>query len=170
MKKGIGEVRAFQLEQPIEQIWEEILAKLSVDSEQILEASSVYEVHAFQDAIEDSGAQSEPFTDAVENDSKSNAEVSAAQSDLSTEAVEDDNTVDGEDAEVKQSPKSTRANAKVTEEQVREIRSRSAAGEANSELAEEDSEKKPEVKQSEFWQPIRDGEFGCIICRKTRAC
>ena len=37
--------------------------------------------------------------------------------DRSTETVDDDNTVDGEDVEVKQPPKSTRANAKVTEDQ-----------------------------------------------------
>ena len=166
LKEETADFQAFQLERSIEQIWEEILAKLSVDSGQILEADSVYEVHAFQDAIEDSGAQSEPSTNTVENDSKSDAEVSEAQSDRSTETVDDDNTVDGEDVEVKQPPKSTRANAKVPEEQVREIRSRSAAGEANSELAEEDSEKKPEVKQSEFWQPIRAGEFGALFAGK----
>ena len=137
LKKETADFQAFQLERSVKQIWEETLAKLGVDSEQILEASSVYEVHAFQDAIEDSGAQSEPSTDAVENDSKSDPEVSEAQSEQSAETVDDDNTVDGEDVEVKQPPKSTRANAKVTEDQVREIRSRSAAGESNSELAKE---------------------------------
>ena len=62
LKEETADFQAFQLERSIEQIWEEILAKLSVNSEQILEASSVYEVHTFQDAIEDSGAQSEPST------------------------------------------------------------------------------------------------------------
>ena len=166
LKEETADFQAFQLEHSIEQIWEALLKELNVDNEQILEASSVYEVHAFQDAIEDSGARSEPSTDAVENDSKSNAEVSEAQSARSTETVDADNTVNGEDVEVKQLPKSTRANAKVPEEQVREIRSRSAAGEANSELAEEDSEEKPEVKQSEFWQPIRAGEFGALFAGK----
>ena len=80
LRQGIVEVQAFQLEQSIEQIWEALLKELNADNEQILEASSVYEVHAFQDAIEDSGAQSEPSTNAVENDSKSDAEVSEAQS------------------------------------------------------------------------------------------
>ena len=108
-----------------------------MDSEQVLEASSVYKVPAFQDVIEDSGAQSEPSTDAVENDSKSDAEVSEAQSNQSTEMVESDSTVDNEDTEASQASKPTRANAKVTEDQVREIRSRSAAGESNSELAKE---------------------------------
>ena len=166
LRQGIVEVQAFQLEQSIEQIWEALLKELNVDNEQILEASGVYEVHAFQDAIEDSGAQSALSTDAVENDSQSDAEVSEAQSDRSTETVDDDNTGDGEDMEAKPAPKPTRANAKATKDQVREIQSRSAAGEANSELAEEDSEKKPEVKQSEFWQPIRAGEFGALFAGK----
>ena len=137
LKEEAADFQAFQLERSIEQIWEALLKELNVDNEQILEASSVYEVHTFQDAIEDSEAQSEPSTDAVENDSQSDAEVSEAQSDRSTETVDDDNTVDGEDGEVKSSPKSTRANAKVTEEQLREIQSRSEAGESNSELATE---------------------------------
>ena len=166
LKNGAAGFQSFQFEQSIEQIWEALLKELNVDNEQILEASSVYEVPALQDAIEDSEAQSEPSTDAVENDSQSDTEVSEAQSDRSTETVDDDNTVDGEDMEAKPAPKPTRANAKVTEDQVREIRSRSAAGEANSELAEEDSEKKPEVKQSEFWQPIRAGEFGALFAGK----
>ncbi|MYB01831.1 hypothetical protein F4X90_19460 [Candidatus Poribacteria bacterium] len=162
LKSGAADFQAFQFEQSIEQIWEALLKELNVDNENILEASSVYEVRVFQDAIEDSEAQSEPSTDAVENDNKSKVEVSEAQSEPSTDAVEDDNTVDGEDAETKPA----RANAKVTEEQVREIRSRSAAGESNSELAEEDSGKKSEVKQSEFWQPIRDGKFGGLFTGK----
>ena len=137
LKKGTEDFRDFQLERSVEQIWEEVLAKLSVDSEQILEASSVYEVPAFQDVIENSGAQSEPSTDAVENDNKSDTEVSEAQSNQSTETVESDSTVANEDTEASQASKPTRANAKVTEEQVREIRSRSAAGESNSELAKE---------------------------------
>ena len=166
LKNGAAGFQIFQFEQSIEQIWEALLKELNVDNEQILEANSIYEVRAFQDAIEGSGAQSGPSTNAVENDSKSDAEVSEAQSDRSTETVDADNTVDGEDVEVKQPPKSTRANAKVTEEQVREIQSRSTTGESNSELAKEDSEKKPEVKQSEFWQPIRAGEFGALFAGK----
>lgn len=39
-------------------------------------------------------------------------------------------------------------------------------GDTDSELAGEDSEKKPEVKQSEFWQPIRAGEFGELFAGK----
>ena len=120
LKNGAAGFQSFQFELSTEQIWEALLKELNVDNEQILEASSVYEAHAFQDAIRDSGAQSDPSTDAVENDSKSDAEVSEAQSDRSTETVDDDNTVDGEDAEMKQPPKSTRADAKVTENQGKE--------------------------------------------------
>ena len=137
LKLEIAEIQAFQLKQQIEQIWEEIKEKLDVDSEQILREVNTDEVYA--------------------NVSK------AENGQQPAEAVENDNTVDGEDVEVKQAPKPARANAKITKEQVKEIRSRSAAGESNSELAEEDSEKKPEVKQSEFWQPIRDGEFGALF-------
>ena len=140
LKNGAADFQVFQFEQSIEQIWEALLKELNVDNEQILEASNVYEVSVFQDAIENSKAQSE----------------------LSTDAVEDDNTVDNEDPEAK--PTST--NAKVPVEDVTEIRSRSTTGESNSELAEEDSEKEPEVKQSEFWQPIRDGEFGALFAGK----
>ena len=84
LKNGAAGFQVFQFEQSIEQIWEALLKELNVDNEQILEASSVYEVRAFPDAIEDSGAQSEPSTDAVENDSKSDTEVSEAQSEPST--------------------------------------------------------------------------------------
>lgn len=101
LKNGAADFQVFQFEQSIEQIWEALLKELNVDNENILEASSVYEVRAFQDAIEDSRAQSEPSTDAVENDSKSDAEVSGGQSEPSTDAVEDDNTVDNEDAAAK---------------------------------------------------------------------
>ena len=144
LKKETADFRVFQLERSIEQIWETLLKELNIDNEHILEASSVYEVRAFQDAIEDAKARSEPSTD----------------------AVEDDNAVDSEDTVAKPTLKSARANAKVTEEDVTEIRSRSAAGESDSELAEADSEKKPEVKQSEFWQPIRAGEFGELFTGK----
>lgn len=88
------------------------------------------------------------------------------QSEQSTQAVENENELDDGDTDAGQVPKPARANAKVTEEQVREIRSQSTVGEVNSELAEEDSENKPEVKQSEFWQPIRDGEFGELFTGK----
>ena len=150
LKKETADFRVFQLERSIEQIWEEMLAKLGVDSEQILRESNTHNydtkdntnvLRTYQDDPKDSQAQSEQPTQAIEND----------------------NIVDNEDTEAKQTPKPARANAKVTEKQIREIRSRSAAGESNSELAEEDSEKKPEVKQSEFWQPIRDGEFGALF-------
>ena len=140
LKAETADFQAFQLERSIEQIWEEILAKLSVDNEQILREDSIDEVY--------------PSVSEIESNQQR------------TEIVENDSGVDEGDTEAGQAPKPERANAQVTEEQVTEIRSRSAAGEANSELAEEDSEKKPEVKQSEFWQPIRAGEFGGLFTGK----
>ena len=140
LKKETADFQAFQLERSIEQIWEEMLARLSVDSGQILREVNTDEMYA------------------------SVSEVKNGQQ--PTETVENGNGVDEVDTEASQASKPARANAEVTEEQVREIRSRSASGESNSELAEEDSEKKPEVKHSEFWQPIRDGEFGGLFTGK----
>lgn len=166
LKKETADFQAFQLEHPIEQIWEEMLARLSVDSGQILREVNTDEMYASVSEVEN-GQQP-------------------------TETVENDSTADNEDTESEQAPKAARANAKVTKEQVREIRSRSAAGESNSELAkefnlsptaignmtqhldiiaqplkaEEDIEQKPEVKHSEFWAPIRDGEFGELFAGK----
>ena len=80
----------------------------------------------------DAGLHS-PYGDtenAVESDS-------AVQSEGSTEAVESDSTVDNETVETSSTPKATRANAKVTEEQVREIRARHEAGGSFSGLAKE---------------------------------
>ena len=128
LKNGTADFQVFQFEQSIEQIWEALLKELNVDNEQILEASNVYEVRAFQDAIGDSGAQSEPSTDSVENSSAANNET----------------------AEANHTPKLPRANAKVTVEDVSEIRSRSALGESNSDLAKEFNkkrEKKPSVSE-----------------------
>ena len=140
LKKETADFQAFQLEHPIEQIWEEMLARLSVDSGQILCEVNTDEMYASVSEVEN-GQQP-------------------------AETVENDSTADNEDTESEQAPKAARSNAKGTEEQVREIRSRSAAGESNSELAEEDSEQKPEVKHSEFWAPIRNGEFGELFAGK----
>ncbi len=140
LKTKTADFQAFQREHSLEQIWEEILAKLSVDSEQILREDSIDEVY--------------PSVSEIESDQQR------------TEIVENDSGVDEGDTEAGQTPKPECANAKRTEEQFREIRSRSEASESNSELAEEDSEKKPEVKQSEFWQPIRSGEFGALFAGK----
>ena len=140
LKQGIVDAQAFQLKQPIEQIWEGLQEKQDVGSDQILYEGDV---------------------------DKADFSISETGDDpQSTEAVENDSEADDGDTETSQTSEPARANAKVTEEQVREIRSRSAAGEADSELAEEDSEKKPEVKQSEFWQPIRAGEFGALFAGK----
>ena len=140
LKHGIADAQAFQLKQQIEQIWEGIQERLDIGSEQMLYEGDVDETDF---SISETGDDPQ-----------------------STETVENDSTADNEDTESEQASKPARANAKVTVEQVREIRSRSAAGESNSEFAEEDSEKKPEVKQSEFWQPIRDGEFGALFAGK----
>ena len=111
LRRGIAEVQAFQLEQPIKNIWEEIQEKLDVDSEQILREDSIDEVYPSVSEIE----SDQQWTETVENGSES----------------------DVGDSEVNQLPEPERANAKVTEEQLREIQSRSAAGESNSELAKE---------------------------------
>ena len=84
LKNGTADFQAFQLEHSIEQMWEALLKELNVDSEQILEESSVYKVRAFQEAITDAGTQSEQSTEAVGNDSKADDEVSEAQSEPST--------------------------------------------------------------------------------------
>ena len=108
LKHGVAEVQAFQLKQPIEQIWEEIQEKRDVDSEQILREVDTNEMYA---SVSEMESDRQPI-ETVENDSET-----------------DD-------------------------------------GDTDSELAEEDSENKPEVEQSEFWQPIRDGEFGALFAGK----
>ncbi len=111
LKQGIAETQAFQLKQPIEQIWGEIQEKLDVDSEQILREVNTDEMYASVSEVEN-GQQPK-------------------------ETVENGSGVDEGDTEASQASKSARANAKVTEEQVREIRSRSAVGESYSKLAKE---------------------------------
>ena len=86
--------------------------KLDVDSEQILREDSIDEVY--------------PSVSEIESDQQQR-----------TETVENDSESDVGDSEVNQVPKPERVNAKATEEQLREIQSRSAAGESNSELAKE---------------------------------
>ena len=111
LKKKTADFRAFQLEHSIEQIWEEILEKLDISSEQILREVNTDEMYL---------------------------SVSEMENDLqSTKTVENDSEPDDADIEANQTPIPPRANAKVTEEQVREIQSRGAAGESNSELAKE---------------------------------
>ena len=111
LKKETENFRDFQYEQPVEKIWEEILEKLDVDSEQILREDSIDEVYP---------------------------SVSEIERDLQTiETIENDSEADDGDTGTGQASKPSRANAKVPEERFREIRSRSAAGEANSELAKE---------------------------------
>ncbi len=92
LKKRTADFRDFQLECSVEKIWEEILAKLDMNSEQILREDSIDEVY--------------PSVSEIESD---------------------------------QQPMET---------------------------VENDSEEGPEVKQSEFWQPIRAGEFGTLFAGK----
>ena len=184
LKKETAAFQTFQLEHSIEQIWEGILEKLGVDSEQILREGNMHEtssevsgmegdVQSSKQTKQDSsvptldnmGAQetSTPFEASQQHASKvvddtdgtlikeSDAEFhspyedtenavesdSAVQSERSTEAVDGNSTVDDETSETNPTPKPVRANAKVTEEQVREIRARREAGESYSKLAKE---------------------------------
>ena len=111
LKKETADFRDFQYEQSIEQIWEEILEKLDVDGEQVLREDSIDEVY--------------PSVSEIESDQQR------------TETVENDSEPDEGDTEADQIPEPERANTKASEEQFREIRSRSEAGESNSELAKE---------------------------------
>ncbi len=111
LKQGIAETQAFQLKQPIEQIWKRLEKKMDVGSEQVLYEGDI---------------------------DKTDFSISEAEEDEQpTKTVENDSGADDGDTEASQVSKPARANAKVTEEQVREIRSRSTAGESNSELAKE---------------------------------
>ncbi len=92
LKQGIAEVRTFQLEQAIKNIWGEIKEKLDVNSEQILREDSIDEIY--------------PSISEIESDQQ------------------------------------------------------------RTETVENDSEEVPAVKQSEFWQPIRAGEFGALFAGK----
>ena len=112
LKQGIAAAQAFQLKQPIEQIWEGLQEKLDVGSDQILYEGDIGKADF---RISETGDEPQS-TEAVENDSEADEEPSQASK--------------------------------------------------PAQLVEQDSEKKPEVKQSEFWQPIRDGEFGELFAGK----
>ena len=120
LKKEIANSPAFQYEQSIEQIWEKILEKLDVDGEQILREVNTDEMYS---------------------------SVSEMENDLQpTETVESESTADNGNTEASQAPKPAPATAKGTEEQFREIRSRSASGESNSELAKEFNLSPPAIR------------------------
>ena len=54
LKQGIAAVQAFQLEQPIERIWEEIREKVDVDDERILRESNIYNIsYTTSEEVED---------------------------------------------------------------------------------------------------------------------
>ena len=89
LKEETADFQAFQLERSIEQIWEEMLERLDVDSERILRESNTLNYDAA--ALKDFQTQSEQ----------------------STEVVESDSTVSSEDTETSQVPKPTRTNPKV---------------------------------------------------------
>ena len=111
LKKGTEDFRDFQLECSVEKIWEKILEKLDVDSEQILREDSIDEVY--------------PSVSEIESDQQP------------METIENDSEQDEGDTEADHTPEPERASAQVTEERFREIRSRSEAGESISELAKE---------------------------------
>ena len=119
LKKETADFGDFQFEHSIEQIWEEILEKLNIDEKQILRESSAHKI-----PLRISETEGDYLKD------------SHTQPEQSTEVVEEDNAAsDGTAAH--HTPKPPRANAKVTEEQVREIRAQREAGESYSKLAKE---------------------------------
>ena len=120
LKKETADFGDFQFEHPIEQIWEKMLEKLKVDSNQMLHDSSIH-----KRPLRVSETEGGSLKDAQ------------PQPEQSTEVVETDNAASDETLEARPTPKPTRANAKVTEEQVREIRARREAGESYSKLAKE---------------------------------
>lgn len=237
LKDEIEEIRSFQLKQPIEKIWEEILGALDIDSQQMLRENSIYKTSAKsseienhtrrtlgteenkidlptldvwpqrspssfdslrqraakvthdtdRDRINDSysvirspfgdmeneedyqnkydlamqfaqehgvSALEEGITELIKDQDDPNYDFTEdernilfafqdalrdfqTQSGQSTEVFEKDNAASDATLEARHTPKPARANAKVTEAQVREIRSRSAAGESYSKLARE---------------------------------
>ncbi len=120
LKKETADFEDFQLEYSIEQIWGEILERLNIESEQILRENSIHKI---------------PFR--ISETEEDYLKDSQTQSEQSTEVVEKDSAASDETLETSHTPKPTRANAKVTEEQVREIRARREAGESYSKLAQE---------------------------------
>ena len=120
LKKGTADFGDFQFEHSMEQIWATMLEALNVDSEQILRESSIHKM-----PLRVSETEGDYLKDAQ------------TQPEQSTEVAEKNSAASNETLEASHTLKPTRANAKVTEEQVREIRSRSAAGESYSGLAKE---------------------------------
>ena len=100
LKKETADFGDFQFEHSIEQIWEKMLEKLNVDSKRILPESNIHKMPL---------RISETEGDYLKN--------SQTQPEQSTEVVEIDNAASDETA-AHHTPKPSRANAKVTEEQV----------------------------------------------------
>ena len=120
LKKEIENSPNFQYENSIEQIWEKMLEALNIDSEQILRESNIHKM-----PLRVSKTEGDYLKD------------SQTQPEQSTEVVEKDNAASDATLEAHHTSKPTRANAKVTEEQVREIRARHEVGESYSKLAKE---------------------------------
>lgn len=120
LKKATEDFQIFQHNHSIEQIWEKMLEALNVDSEQILRESNIHKM-----PLRVSETEGDYLKD------------SQTQPEQSTEVVEKDNAASDATLEAHHTPKPTRANAKVTEEQVREIRARHEVGESYSKLAKE---------------------------------
>ena len=106
LKKETADFHAFQREHSIEQIWEKMLEKLSIDDKQILRESNIHKM-----PLRISETEGDYLKD------------SQTQPEQSTTVVEKDNAASDETA-THHTTKPSRANAKVTEEQVplREIR------------------------------------------------
>ena len=143
LKKETADFQAFQLEHPIEQIWEEMLAKLSVDSEQILREVNTDGMYASVSEVEN-GQQP-------------------------TETVENDNTVDGEDMEVKQPPKSTRKSSepkKSAADKFREAKNldeRKEIGRQVAELRINSTGSKPSWRSIRTKLGLKNDEFHKVI-------
>ena len=143
LKKETADFQAFQLERSIEQIWEEMLARLSVDSGQILREVNTDEMYA------------------------SVSEVKNGQQ--PTETVENDNTVDGEDMEVKQPPKSTRKSSeskKSAADKFREAKSldeRKEIGRQVAELRINSTGSKPSWRSIRTKLGLKNDEFHKVI-------
>lgn len=87
LKKRTADFRDFQLECSVEKIWEEILAKLDMNSEQILREDSIDEVYPSVSEMEN---DLQP-TETVENDSEpddGDTEASESNSELAEEGSE----------------------------------------------------------------------------------
>ena len=120
LKKETEDFQIFQHNHSIEQIWEKMLEKLKIDSKQILPERNINKI---------------PL--GISETEEDYLKVSQTQPEQSTEVVEKDSAASDETAAAHHTPNPPRANAKVTAEQVKEIRARRETGESYSKLARE---------------------------------